>query len=301
VWANGVDLAFVAKDFSKDARAAEVRKLVELGQAIPGTSYVVRRGGMARAFQRLAKALTSAQRAEVDAETERIAESSKTYGLKVHPFKAATWTHKNGHPRCVHCGQEQRPPEGYDTSKEPDSSKWPTADCAPMMKEALVVSDVPTTIAQPKRQRRFDLGYEVVKSAPELKYTFGVMYKATNDRDQPIEDAHREWATADELQGSQWEYVKSGDRSIQLQHGIMGFMKIGEWVDIVAWPKEETVTLTVPGQDPVQSVIPANSIYMGVLWNDQGWQLVKQGRIRGLSMGGLARRRRGGPVVARQR
>jgi hypothetical protein len=288
VWANGADLVFVARDISKEARAAEVRKIVELGYAIPGTSYVVRRGGMARAFQRMAKSLTDEQRAEVEAETTKIKERRAVYGRKRHAFKAAKWTHPNGHPRCALCMQEQRT-GGY---------------CDALAKDALTTGDVPTTIEQPKRteqiwKQRFDVGYEVIKSAGDKQYTFGVMYKATNDRRNPVEDAHREWATADELQGAQWDYVRSGDRSIQLQHGIMGFMKIGEWVDIVAWPKEETVTLTVPGEAPVETTIPANSVWMGVLWNDDGWKLVQQGKIRGFSMGGMARRRRGNQVVAK--
>jgi hypothetical protein len=40
-------------------------------------------------------------------ETEQIKQNKLKYGETVHKFKAAKWTHPNGHPRCVLCGQEQ--------------------------------------------------------------------------------------------------------------------------------------------------------------------------------------------------
>lgn len=42
-------------------------------------------------------------------ETERIKERAETPEAKArHPFKAAEWTHPNGHPRCRLCGDESR-------------------------------------------------------------------------------------------------------------------------------------------------------------------------------------------------
>src|SRR5260370_1410356 len=43
-----------------------------------------------------------------EAETERIkANKLKPAAKEQHRFKAAHWTHPNGHPRCMVCGQEQ--------------------------------------------------------------------------------------------------------------------------------------------------------------------------------------------------
>jgi hypothetical protein len=42
-----------------------------------------------------------------DAETEKINENKKEWGNKVHLFRAAEWTHPNGHPRCLRCGDEE--------------------------------------------------------------------------------------------------------------------------------------------------------------------------------------------------
>jgi len=54
------------------------------------------------------KDLSQAQRAECDAETERIRENKKTpEAQRPHKFKPAKWTHPNGHPRCLICGDEE--------------------------------------------------------------------------------------------------------------------------------------------------------------------------------------------------
>lgn len=42
-----------------------------------------------------------------DKETEKINENKKEWENKPHDFKAAEWTHPNGHPRCVKCGREE--------------------------------------------------------------------------------------------------------------------------------------------------------------------------------------------------
>lgn len=136
------------------------------------------------------------------------------------------------------------------------------------------------------------LGMDVLQKATvaDKQYTFGVLYKATNKPADPELDAHREFVEADQLQAGQWEYAKTGDRRIYLQHGVMGVVPIGEWVDLVSWPWEVEAEFTLPDGSPRKSVIPANSVWMGTLWNETGWRLVKTGRIRGFSMGGFARR-----------
>ena len=46
-------------------------------------------------------------KSEADKEWEKIKESKETAKYP-HKFEAAKWTHSNGHPRCKHCGQEER-------------------------------------------------------------------------------------------------------------------------------------------------------------------------------------------------
>lgn len=55
----------------------------------------------------VAKELMPAQRKECDEETERIKENREKAEWP-HKFKPAKYTHPNGHPRCIICGQEER-------------------------------------------------------------------------------------------------------------------------------------------------------------------------------------------------
>lgn len=134
---------------------------------------------------------------------------------------------------------------------------------------------------------------QIVKAATEKRFTFGVVYKASEHLGKPETDAHNEFATADELQEALWDYVKSGDRKIYIQHGSiksLGYKDAGEWVEIVAWPLQVKCDLHLPNASVKETIIPANSIWMGVLWSPWAWDLVKAGKIRGYSFGGMAGR-----------
>lgn len=134
---------------------------------------------------------------------------------------------------------------------------------------------------------------EIVKADTDKRFTFGVVYKATNLLSRPQTDAHNEFVTASELQETLWEYVRAGDRRIYVQHGMVsgvGYKEAGEWVELVSWPQEVEAVLALPGREATKKTIPANSVWMGVIWRPWAWELVKQGKIRGYSFGGLAGR-----------
>jgi len=140
-----------------------------------------------------------------------------------------------------------------------------------------------------------ELYTKFIKAEDEKHYTFGILYKATDEQlEDPDFDAHGEAVTGDVLQDAQWQYVRSNDRNIYLQHGLVtgGMKVIGEWVDIVSWPFEVTIKMKLPGGSAKTHVIPANSVFMGVVWNELGWKLIKAGKLRGYSMGGVARRKK---------
>lgn len=124
--------------------------------------------------------------------------------------------------------------------------------------------------------------YEVSKAEDMKRYTLGAMY--IPDR----LDAHSEWTDAEELQQAVWSYVRSGDRNIRLQHNRE--IVAGEWVEVMAFPYE----LTVPVQQidgPVQThTYPANTVFLGVIWEPWAWELVQSGKILGYSIGGKAER-----------
>ena len=121
----------------------------------------------------------------------------------------------------------------------------------------------------------------VVKSAP-LQFTLSPLYVPHR------KDAHGEWTTDEDLQKAAWGLMRSGDRTINIQH-LPGTVA-GEWVELATWPWEHDAELATPGGEVRKVRMPANTPYMGVVWGDEAWEEVQAGRLRGLSMEGTARR-----------
>jgi hypothetical protein len=122
-----------------------------------------------------------------------------------------------------------------------------------------------------------------VRKADESRFTLGPLYVPD------FMDAHGEWTSADELQPAVWEWVKSGDRRIFLQHDRE--VEAGEWVEVMTMPQEWTVTMRdAAGNALGQVTYPRNTVFLGVQWNEKAWQDVKAGRLRGYSIGGFSDR-----------
>jgi hypothetical protein len=122
----------------------------------------------------------------------------------------------------------------------------------------------------------------VTKSSPEKRFTLGPAYIPGTL------DAHGEWTDADTLQQSLWGYVRKGDRRIRRQHTDE---TIGEWVELMVWPFPTEVDMTMPDGRVEKRQFPANTPFMGVIWDEPAWnELVKTGKISGYSMGGRSRR-----------
>lgn len=129
------------------------------------------------------------------------------------------------------------------------------------------------------------LTYEVTKALDEQRYTLGPLY-APNRK-----DAHGEWTDADTLQKGVWEYVRESSengRRLNLQHGDEGEVTVGEWVEMVVWPYEHTIKVAVPGEEERELTMPAGTVYMGVVWDEDAWPLVKSRKLTGYSLGGKA-------------
>jgi hypothetical protein len=113
--------------------------------------------------------------------------------------------------------------------------------------------------------------YEVSKAEEAKRYTLGAMY--IPDRI----DAHGEWTDADELQRAVWDYVKSNDRRIRLQHDRDTVA--GEWVEVMAFPYELTVPIKTLSGLEVSHTYPAeHSIswsYLGTLGLGESSSLAK--------------------------
>ena len=124
--------------------------------------------------------------------------------------------------------------------------------------------------------------YQMSKAEGDKRYTLGAMYIA--DR----LDAHGEWTDAEELQRAVWDYVRTNDRRIRLQHDRE--IIAGEWVEVMAFPYELTVPImSADGRQDVHTY-PANTVFLGVIWEPWAWEMIQDGRILGYSIGGKAER-----------
>lgn len=124
--------------------------------------------------------------------------------------------------------------------------------------------------------------FEVSKAVNEDRFTLGPMYVPNRL------DAHSEWTDASELQKAVWDYVQKGDRRIRLQHDREKVA--GEWVEVMTWPYEVEVPMLQKDADSVPVSFPEGTVFLGVKWEPWAWDMIKDGRIRGYSIGGKAER-----------
>ena len=118
--------------------------------------------------------------------------------------------------------------------------------------------------------------------ADEKRFTLGPWY--IPDR----ADAHGEWTDTSELQNALWNYVKSGDRRIRLQHNKN--VVAGEWLETMTWPYPVTVPITKADGTMGEYTYPTGTVFMGVQWEPWAWEMVKAGKLTGYSIGGKAER-----------
>ena len=122
----------------------------------------------------------------------------------------------------------------------------------------------------------------VSKAVEERMFTLGPMYIPN------VKDAHAEWTDPEELQKAVWEYVKKGDRRIRLQHDKDTVA--GEWLEIMAWPYDVEAPIIMKDASEGSMKFPANTVFLGVKWEPWAWQMIKEGKLRGYSIGGHAQR-----------
>ena len=115
----------------------------------------------------------------------------------------------------------------------------------------------------------------------ESRYTLGPVYVPG------LDDAHGEFTDADTLQKAVWDWVRKDDRRIFLQHSEK---QAGEMVEVLTWPFAVTAEMEAPNQGVTKFQFPSNTPFLGVIWEDWAWDLVKAGELRGYSIGGRARR-----------
>lgn len=127
-------------------------------------------------------------------------------------------------------------------------------------------------------EEEFSQSYAIEKSAPEQRYTLGPIYSPG------VRDAHNEFAEPEDLHEAAKEFMK-GPRELRKQHTSE---RIGEVVELMTWPFPHDAQLQLPGRVAKSIVLPAGTVYAGVVWEPKAWPMVKAGQITGFSMGGTA-------------
>jgi hypothetical protein len=127
----------------------------------------------------------------------------------------------------------------------------------------------------------FKMRGDWIEKADERRYTLAPMYEPDT------EDAHGEFVAGDTLETAVWRYVQRNDRTLYLQHTKA---RAGEWVNIVCWPFPVEAKLMMPTGESQDVTFPPGTIFLGVIWDEETWPLVKSGKITGYSLGGTAKR-----------
>lgn len=101
-------------------------------------------------------------------------------------------------------------------------------------------------------------------------------------------DAHHEHTDANELGAAFQKYMSLPDGDIRLQHNKD--IIAGRRVDGVVWPFEVTLPLTKADGTSTEYTFPAGTPFLGVKWEPYAWDMIKDGRLNGYSMGGTSKR-----------
>jgi hypothetical protein len=149
-----------------------------------------------------------------------------------------------------------------------------------------------TIVAAPNEDGSFDIFVEKVHEPVDLRkavatdeeqrYSFGPWYPPDSL------DAHGEWSDRHELEQSFRKYMALPDADIRLQHNKD--IVAGRRVEGAVWPFEVTVPMTKADGTVTQTTFPAGTPFMGTIWEPWAYQMVKEGKITGYSIGGTSHR-----------
>lgn len=129
------------------------------------------------------------------------------------------------------------------------------------------------------------LGGLVVKSQDEQRYTLSVAYPANRADIGRAQDGFRDAAGTRAVELAAWEYLtKSPHVGLWHQEGTQGSGRVCESY-IYRGPD-----WTIKAADGSEQLIKAGDWLMGIIWEPNSWDLVKQGLIGGVSPQGSARR-----------
>jgi Putative phage serine protease XkdF len=127
----------------------------------------------------------------------------------------------------------------------------------------------------------------VVKAEAERRYTLCLVYPAERPDVSVAMDGYRDFATCGAVQDAAWSYLRKGGQ-VGLMHA-QGTAGSGDVVESYLWPGDDWVMRAADGS---RQVIRKGDWLAGIVWSRKAWDLIKSGRVTGVSMQGTAVRRR---------
>lgn len=126
----------------------------------------------------------------------------------------------------------------------------------------------------------------LIKAEDERRFTLCCAYPALRPDAAVAADQHRDYVGKEALEEAAWSYLlKSREVGLYHQDGTDG---AGVVVESYIWRADPWVIKTTSGRE--YTVHPGDWL-VGIQWDEATWPLIKQGRIKGVSMQGTAERR----------
>lgn len=122
----------------------------------------------------------------------------------------------------------------------------------------------------------------LAKATDELQYTLVCVYPADKADVAVAADGHRDFASKSTVREAAWNFMRKGGK-VGLHHAD-GTEGAGTVVESFLWPGDDWATKS-------GYVVKEGDWMAGIVWDDPAWELVKAGKIGGVSMQGSAKRR----------
>lgn len=122
----------------------------------------------------------------------------------------------------------------------------------------------------------------LVKSEDERRFTLTVAYPADKADIAVAQDGHRDFASKAAVQDAAWNFLRKGGK-VGLWHAE-DTDGAGTVVESFIWPGDDWAA-------PNGYVVKSGDWLVGIVWEPEPWELIKAGKIRGVSMQGSAQRR----------
>lgn len=127
----------------------------------------------------------------------------------------------------------------------------------------------------------------LIKSSEDRRYTLHVAYPANKPDAHVAADGYRDFASAEAVENAAWAFLQKSPK-IGLWHA-KGTDGAGDVVESYVYRGPQW---TLKAADGTTQVIDPGDWLVGIVWSPDTWDLVKTGRVNGVSMQGSATRRK---------